>query len=59
MIWSVELSGIPEIVKLISRIILEILEIGYAFRRLSNIEKIEIRINLNKLENELNSSRTS
>lgn len=30
--WSLEVSGIPEIAKLVSRIIGEILELGYAFR---------------------------
>ncbi|AEQ53506.1 hypothetical protein KKY_3521 [Pelagibacterium halotolerans B2] len=47
--WSIEVSGIPEITKLIARIIGEILEFGWAFRRLNFAQRKEMRRNLRTL----------
>lgn len=47
--WSIEVSGIPEIAKLIARAIKEIIEIGYAFRRLDPALRDSLRNNLDRL----------
>lgn len=47
--WSIEVSGIPEIAKLIARIIGEILEFGWAFRHLNFAQRKEMRRNLQTL----------
>jgi hypothetical protein len=47
--WAIEVSGIPELAKLISRIILEMLNIGYAFRHQNADQAEELRQNLRAL----------
>ena len=49
MSWSIEVSGIPEIAKLIARIIQDILEIGWAFRRQDIAEREEMERSLKTL----------
>ncbi|HVJ00455.1 MAG TPA: hypothetical protein VM657_15465 [Sphingomonas sp.] len=47
--WSIEVSGIPEIAKLVARIIGEILRIGWAFRHLDIAQREEMRRSLHTL----------
>lgn len=47
--WSIEVSGIPEIAKLVSRIIHEMLNVGYAFRHQSSNQREELRRDLQNL----------
>ena len=47
--WSIEVSGIPEIAKLIARIIEEIIECGWAFRHFPCSEREEMKRNLQAL----------
>lgn len=47
--WSIEVSGIPEIAKLIARIISEILEIGWAFRHQDLAQREEMHRDLKTL----------
>jgi len=47
--WSIEVSGIPEIAKLISRIILEMVSMGYAFRHQDSDQLEELKGNLQTL----------
>ena len=47
--WSVEVSGIPKMAKLVSRIVLEILDIGWAFRHLEEEHRSEFRKDLTTL----------
>lgn len=47
--WSIEVSGIPEIAKLIARIIGEILSIGWAFRHQNLAQREEMQRNLQNL----------
>ena len=47
--WSVEVSGIPDIATLISRIIGEILEMGWAFRHQDVAQREELKCSLSKL----------
>ena len=47
--WSIEVSGIPEIAKFVSRVIQEILGVGYAFRRQDSDQREEMRQDLLKL----------
>lgn len=49
MSWSIEVSGIPEIAKLVARIIGEILECGWAFRHLESAQREELKQNLRAL----------
>jgi hypothetical protein len=44
--WSIEVSGIPEIAKLVARIIGECLEFGWAFRHLDLARREEMQNNL-------------
>lgn len=44
--WSLNVSEIPEIAKLIARIVEDVLSAGWAFRHLSNKQREEIRSNL-------------
>lgn len=48
--WSIEVSGIPQISKLAARIIIDILEAGWAFRHLSTMQREEMKKNLSYLE---------
>jgi hypothetical protein len=50
MVWSIEVSGIPEITKLIARIIKDILEVGWAFRHLAQEQRDELQKSLETLE---------
>jgi hypothetical protein len=47
--WSIEVSGIPELAKLIARIIEDILEQGWAFRHQDSAWREETRQNLQTL----------
>lgn len=47
--WSIEVSGIPEIAKLIARIIGEILQIGWAFRHQEPEQREAMRRDLQSL----------
>jgi hypothetical protein len=47
--WSIEVSGVPELAKLISRIIRQMLELGYAFRHLDTSRRAELDQNLETL----------
>lgn len=49
MSWSLEVSGIPELAKLIARIIRDILGVGYAFRHLDCSDREELSANLESL----------
>lgn len=49
MAWSIELSGIPEIARLVARIIGDIFRIGWAFRRLDLAQRKEMQRSLNDL----------
>lgn len=46
MSWSIEVSGIPEIAKLVARIIEEILECGWAFRHMESVQREELKQSL-------------
>lgn len=47
--WSIEVSGIPEIAKLIARIIGDILQMGWAFRHQDGTQREEMRRSLHAL----------
>ncbi|MNE33186.1 hypothetical protein D3C80_1268400 [compost metagenome] len=47
--WSIEVSGIPDIAKLVSRIIQEILQVGWAFRHQTISQRNEMQQNLQVL----------
>ncbi|PTM94381.1 hypothetical protein [Mycoplana dimorpha] len=47
--WSIEVSGIPEIAKLIARVIGEILRIGWAFRHQDSLQRKEMQRSLQAL----------
>lgn len=47
--WSIDVSGIPEIAKLIARIITDILQIGWAFRHLDLARREEMQRSLHTL----------
>jgi len=49
MSWSVEVSGIPHIAKLIARIIGQILDMGWAFRHQEVAQREDLRHSLNRL----------
>jgi len=48
--WSIEVSGIPKIAKLVARIIRDILEIGWAFRHQDRAQLEEMQRSLLTLE---------
>lgn len=48
--WSIEVSGIPEIAKLVSRIVLEMVNMGYAFRHQDLDQLEELKGNLQALD---------
>ncbi len=48
--WSIEVSGIPEIAKLVARIIGDTLRMGWAFRHLDRAQREEMRRSLSTLE---------
>nr|CAD6602153.1 type II toxin-antitoxin system RelB/DinJ family antitoxin [Rhizobium sp. Khangiran2] len=48
--WSIEVSGIPEIAKLVARIIGDILGMGWAFRHQDCAQREELRRTLHALE---------
>ncbi|SEH30032.1 hypothetical protein [Magnetospirillum fulvum] len=47
--WSIEVTGIPEIAKLVARIIGDILQIGWAFRHQNLVQREEMERNLQTL----------
>lgn len=47
--WSIEVSGTPEIAKVVARIIGEILQIGWAFRHQDPAQREELQRNLQAL----------
>lgn len=47
--WAIELSGMPDIAKLVSRLITEILDAGWAFRHKNDDWKTALRASLNDL----------
>jgi hypothetical protein len=47
--WSIELSGVPELVRLTARIINEILQFGWAFRHQDDEWHIRIRTDLDRM----------
>lgn len=47
--WSIEVSGFPEIARLIARLITDILDRGWAFRHLQETTKKEMRYDLAQL----------
>jgi hypothetical protein len=47
--WSIEVSGIPDIAKVVARIIEEILEIGWAFRHMDCAKREEMQRSLRAL----------
>lgn len=47
--WSIEVSGLPDLAKLISRLIGRMLDVGYAFRHLDEVGKEDLRLNLSAL----------
>lgn len=47
--WSIDLSGVPDIARLIARIIGEILDCGWAFQHMDASKKDAMRADLNKL----------
>jgi hypothetical protein len=47
--WSINMSGIPEIAKLIARIIAEILDVGWAFRHQNPEQRQEMKRSLQTL----------
>ncbi|WP_246689084.1 hypothetical protein [Mesorhizobium sp. WSM4310] len=49
MCWSIEVSGIPEIAKLVARIIGEMLGIGWAFRHQDSAQREEMQRSLHTL----------
>lgn len=48
--WSIEVSGIPGIARLVSRIIQEMLGVGYAFRHQDADQREQMRQNLQTLD---------
>ena len=50
MAWSIEVSGVPDIAKLVARIIGDILQAGWAFRRLDRGQCEEMQRNLHALK---------
>jgi hypothetical protein len=48
--WSIEVSGIPEIAKVIARIIRDILEMGWAFRHQDHAKREKMQRSLQDLE---------
>lgn len=48
--WSIEVSGIPGLARLIARILIDMLEIGWAFRHLGSADRAALRRNINDLE---------
>ncbi len=49
--WSIEVTGIPKIAKLIARMITEMVDIGYAFRHQEHSQRVDFRLNLELLAN--------
>lgn len=49
--WSIEVSGIPDLAKLVARIISEILTYGWAFRHLEPAEREDMAQSLSELQN--------
>ena len=49
--WSIEVSGVPRLATLVTRIIGEIYSIGWAFRHLEEEERMELSNNLRLLSN--------
>lgn len=47
--WAIDVSGVPEIAKLIARIIEDILRVGWAFRRQTPLQLEEMQQNLHDL----------
>ena len=47
--WSIEVSGVPDIAKLIARVIGDILQIGWAFRHHDSAQRQELRGSLNTI----------
>ena len=47
--WSIEVSGIPELAKLVTRILEEMLTIGWAFRHQERAERLAMQRNLRTL----------
>jgi len=52
--WSIEISGVPALGKLVARIIKDILNIGWAFRQKDEIWRDELRLNLARLSHDDN-----
>jgi len=47
--WSIEVSGVPELLKLVARIIEDIYDIGWAFRHQDAARRQELRTNIDAL----------
>jgi hypothetical protein len=47
--WSIEVSGVPEIARLVARIVEQILECGWAFRHLENRQRDDLKRSLSTL----------
>lgn len=47
--WAIEVSGVPEVARLIARIVNDILDCGWAFRHLDEAELVSLRQSLNDL----------
>ncbi|RVJ15042.1 hypothetical protein [Sinorhizobium medicae] len=47
--WSIEVSGIPEIAKLVTRVIGDCLQFGWAFRHQDHLQREEMQRSLNAL----------
>lgn len=47
--WSIEVSGIPEIAKLVARVIGDCLQFGWAFRHQDRLQREEMQRSLNAL----------
>ena len=50
MSWSIELTGLPKLISVMVRIILEIIEAGWGFRHLDSAQIDELKINLRELK---------
>ena len=48
--WSIEVSGIPDMARLVSRVIKDILEVGYAFRHKDGKWRSALHMSLEELE---------
>lgn len=47
--WSIEVSGVPELARTVSRILSEMLEMGWAFRHLDGEERTLLTVDLERL----------